>query len=77
MSVNIGWKKKDPTKLNYIHANSGLHGILENEYRGFPIELSKKDIAFLRGVAACEYSGANELIEAIMEHDEIIVEGEW
>lgn len=76
MSVNIGWKKKDPKKLNYIDGGSSFHKILE-DYKGFPLELSNVDIGFLSGLAACGHSGANELIEAINENYEIIVEAQW
>lgn len=77
MGVNIGWKKKDPRKLTYIDGGSQLHKILEDTYSGFPIELSEKDIPFLSGILACGYFGVKDLIGAIDDHGEIVIDAEW
>lgn len=77
VSVNIGWKKKDPRKLTYIDGGSSLHKILDDHFRGFPIDLGEKDIGVLMGIAACGNSGAKELLDAIYLYENIVVEAEW
>ena len=77
MSVNIGWKKADPTKLNYIDGGSSFHKVMETAFGGFPIELDDSHIKTLAGIEACGYMGAEELIAAISEHGRIVVDAEW
>jgi hypothetical protein len=76
MGVSIGWRKKDPKSLSYIASTSGLHRILSDTY-GIPCELSSSDIGFLKGLGACGHKGADELVGAINDHGEIIVDSEW
>jgi hypothetical protein len=77
MSVSLGWKKKDPRKLTYIDGGSQLHKILDEHFRGFPIELGEKDIGVLMGIAACGHSGAQELLDAIYSFETIVVDADW
>ena len=77
MGVSIGWRPNDPKKLNYISGGSNFHGVLEELYGAFPITLKSSDIPKLEGIAACGHNGADELIEALMSQESIIVEAEW
>jgi hypothetical protein len=77
MSVSIGWKKKDPKKLDYISRGSSFYKVLENAFGGFPMELDYSHISVLRGIEACSFDGANELIAAISDNGCIVVDAEW
>ena len=77
MSVSIGWRPNNPNQLIFINGGSSFHKVLEDAFGNFPITLDSKNTERLRGIAACGYTGAEELIDALYEKDSIIVEAEW
>ena len=77
MGVSIGWRKKNPKKLDYINGGSTFHDVLETAFGGFPMTLDDNHISVLHGVAACGFDGATELIVAISKHGAIEVDAEW
>jgi len=78
MSVSIGWRPDDPKQLKYISGGSSFLAVLETAFnQKEPLPLGEGDIKVLRGIAACGYEGAEELVSIIHENGSIIVEAKW
>lgn len=77
MSVSMTWQPHETKRGKHFNGGSTLHGILENAYSSFPIVLSMDNVEFLKGLQACGYDGAGELINAIYEYEVIKIEAEW
>lgn len=76
MGVSIGWRPHDPKALNYIDGGSSFWAIIKGTFGDKPI-LTREHVEFLQGVYACGHDGAQELINAIYEHEKIQVEAQW
>lgn len=77
MGVSFTWKPENPNKGISFAGGSGLHGIMEEAFGGFPITLKKENISVLEGIKVCNNPDIQELIDAIYEHDAVVVEAHW
>lgn len=74
MSTNLYWKKVNPTRDKTL--GDGLKWAIQKRYDRGPVVLTERDIAFLEGVQAAQFTDKEEtandcqtLIDAIHENE--------
>lgn len=76
MSSSLIWEPVVKQKENDL--DDQLKFSLRKRY-GDPVNLrfNHQDLGYLRGLSDCEVKGADELIEAIKKHGEVLVKEVW
>ena len=73
MGISISYRPTSDKGI-VVEGASGFRNALEECYGHMPFIIDKHSTEPLRGIAACGYRGANELIAAVKKHDEIEVD---
>ncbi len=76
MSVHIFYRPVTNNDKSIDGASTFLC-ILKKNFGDTPIELNRNHIEALKAIASCGYEGAEQLYDAIAEHDRIIVDARW
>ncbi len=77
MGVGFTWKPADPRQGTSFASGSSLNTALENAFGGFPMTLGQNDIQVLKGMSYSGLSDLDKLIQAICDHDKVVVEAHW
>ena len=77
MSVSFTYRPTNPNKGVSFAGGSSLNTVFENAFGGLPVHLTSKDVPRLEGFIDCGFTDVQELINAIYEHDDVILEAHW